>query len=190
VCRVQRVVALAGYICAGKSTLAAAYCARHPGARTLLISELLKKMMEDQGLPTKPRSRISAFYMLTLEERGEGFLAKMVLDHVRGNPADLYLLDGWRRIEQHTLMTASPEVSFLGVFIEAPPQVMFDRWVRRARAGDGPDFSREAFMAQKMLPSENEIPDLIRLSMIVMDGSQPRDVVLSRFEQYLQNESF
>jgi len=28
------------------------------------------------------------------------------------------------------------------------------------------------------------------LSMIVMDGSQPRDVVLSRFEQYLQNESF
>ncbi|HJN85483.1 MAG TPA: hypothetical protein QF873_04195, partial [Patescibacteria group bacterium] len=103
VCKDQRVIALAGYICAGKSTLAAAYCARHPGARTLLISDLLRDRMKAEGLSTE-RAEMSAFYGRMAAEHGETFLVDLMLEHMRANPAEVFVLDGWRRIAQARYM--------------------------------------------------------------------------------------
>jgi deoxyadenosine/deoxycytidine kinase len=186
VCKEQRVIALAGYICAGKSTLAEAYCARHSGARTLLISDLLRERMEDLGLSTE-RKHMSAFYGHMAAEHGETFLVDLMLEHMRANPAEVYVLDGWRRIAQAERMSAHSDIDLKVVFLRAQSDLRFDRWVERGRPEDGPDFSREAFDAQNNLETEREIPDLLGFSDVVLDGNLPADVVLSRFEENFNN---
>lgn len=125
------VVCLAGQTCAGKD-VTADFLGEY-GFKKMSLSEILKKMAVERGIPTDAESlfKLSESFK---EKLGEGFLGKMVLDEFKKRGWEKSCAVGLRRWDEWEELRRV-ERSFL-IYVNAPLKLCFERMLKRKRAGD------------------------------------------------------
>lgn len=167
------VIGIVGWPCAGKDE-ASEYLQETHGAIRLGHSDRIRELASRQGIWNPKTSDLSALFEAEADHSGYGWIASRISELVleRWCQWDFtpVVITGVRNMEE--VEVYSDLDGFQLVRIEANRRVRFERWCRRARAGDGP-FTWEQFLAIEALPGNTNLPALMTVPahVIVNNGS-------------------
>ncbi len=165
------IIGIAGKMASGKGTVANALVLDYQADRVRSSKPL--RLVLDQFLIPQKREHLQKLSTLLRQAFGEQTLIQSIVHQITLSTASLVVFDGIRRaIDVQTLKTLP---NFLFIYVDAPSQIRYERYVKRnENPGDGA-MTYEEFLKEDNAEPESEIEGLKELADHVIDSSVSYD---------------
>lgn len=160
------IIGITGEIACGKGTITKHLVEEH-GAFSHRFSSMLRDVL-DRLYIDQTRENIATLSLILRKNFGEDIMAKTMMKEVERDQHDIVVIDGVRRLADIKYMQKLPH--FKLVYIDAKPQIRYERLTHRRENTDDATKTFEEFMSDEHLESEEQIRDLKNYADFVIDN--------------------
>lgn len=154
----KTIICIAGPSAGGKTSVAEKL-QKETGGFRVRASEILAELADELGVP-KDKASLQNLYLRERETRGEHFVAEMLAERAQNAAQRYAIVDGLRRvtdIETFEKSCEGKDVALFFFFIDASPDIRFERYnARQTSLGEEP-ITREEFEVLESNAAENEL---------------------------------
>ncbi len=160
-------IGLAGKLASGKGRVSGYVIDKHNGFR-LRSSDPLRQTLDLFGVP-QSRDNLSKLSTFVRSAYGEDTIANAMMQMLSATEKPIAIFDGMRRCIDEERFRTLP--NFFLVYVDASPDIRYDRYIKRNENPGDAEMSREEFNARDTAEPEQEIDKLKSRADFVIDNT-------------------
>lgn len=177
------VIGLTGNMGAGK-TVASEYLHKRYGADQLRFSQILMDVLDRLYLP-KDRKNLQILGEVIREKFGHDVIVNAFKEDLKKSRAEMVVIDGIRYMNEVDMLRSFKNNILL--FINAPPEIRYQRVVGRAEKGED-KITFEEFLEAERRGTEKHLPEVMEASDYVIDNSRKVEDLYKKIDLILSEK--
>jgi len=174
------IIGVAGQIASGKDTLSN-YAIEKYKAKQLKFSKVLRDILQ-RIYKENTRENMQTLSTLLRQYFGDDLLANVIYNDIKNASEDIIIVDGVRRLPDIEMLKT---LGFKLLFIEATPEVRYERLIQRSENIDDRNKTFEEFQKESMAETEVRIADLKNVSDYVIDNNGTLDELYRKIDEII-----
>lgn len=163
----KMIIGIAGKMACGKGTVANVLVSQYQADR-IRSSKPLRVVLDQFSIPQR-REHLQKLSTSLRQSFGEQILIQSIVRQMNQSQSPLVVFDGIRLSIDVTTLQELP--NFLFIYVDCPPQIRYERYIKRNENPGDSDMSYEEFLKEDNAEPESEIEGLKNLANYCLDSS-------------------